>query len=121
MSETTPEVAAILDSLADLCLETLTSGERRVEDESFEMQAQPLVKTLKANGYQRTHDLPLGAKLENLVLEKNREPAVHRRAELAAITGKVQKMFDEVVRWESRSPSERSGPGPANISSATDH
>lgn len=121
MSEPTPEVAKILDSLADLCLETLASEERRSENESFELQVQPLVKALKTNGYQRTQETPLQTRLENLVLEKSREPAVHRRAELTAITGKVQKMFDEVVRWESRSPSDRSGTGPANISSATDH
>lgn len=121
MHETTPEVAAILDSLADLCREALSTSDRRAEDRSFEMQVQPLVRALKSNGYRRTQDMPLQAKLENLVLEKSTEPAVHRRAELTNIAGKVQRMFDEVVRWESHSPTERSGTGPANISSATDH
>ena len=121
MSDATPEVAAILDSLADLCLETLTSEERRVDDDSFEMQAQPLVQALKSNGYRRTQEMPLQAKLENLALTKQHDPVVHRRAELTAIAGKVQRMFDEVVRWESQRPTDHSGTRPANISSATDH
>ena len=120
MNEPTPEVAAILESLADLCLETLTSEDRRVDD-SFEMQVQPLVQALKSNGYRRTQEMPLQAKLENIAWAKQREPVVHRRAELTAIAGKVQRMFDEVVRWESQRPSDHSGTRPANISSATDH
>ena len=122
MSEpTTPEVAKILDALADLCLETLTSEERRADDRSFETQVEPLVQALKSNGYSRHQEMPLQAKLENLALEKSQEAGMHRRAELTAIAGKVQRMFDEVVRWDSTRPEDHSGTRPANISSATDH
>lgn len=55
--------------------------------------------------YARLSDSNLQTRLEARILEKCRETAIHRRAEISGISGQIQEAFDKLVTWTTRVPS----------------
>ena len=115
MKSLNPELQSQVEDLAKLCCDVL---ERREVDSSE--RAQPLIEALARNGYARLSDINLQTRLEELAVDQCRETAIHRREELMAITGQMQATFNDVAKWQTKSPVEPEGTKPANISSNTD-
>lgn len=115
MNKTNPEIEEQLDKLADICCELLGGEQTASIDET-----DALLKSLLMSGFARSGGAPLQVEIESRVKSKCREPAMHRGGELSSITGQLQKKFNDLVRWESRQPDDRTEPKTANISSATD-
>jgi hypothetical protein len=115
MKPLNPALQSQVQDLAQLCCDVL---ERREVDSSE--RAQPLIEALVRNGYARLSDINLQTRVEELAVEQCRETAIHRRDELMAITGQMQTLFNDRVKWHSQSPADPEGSQAANISSNTD-
>lgn len=110
-----PELDRQVDELAELCCSALAREGRDIGAAS-----EALIAALVTGGYARLSDRNLQTRLEARTLEKCQESAIHRRGELAGLTGGMQSKFDELVKWETKSPHEPSGTKAANISSMRD-
>ncbi|MGB7327322.1 MAG: hypothetical protein WBD31_20770 [Rubripirellula sp.] len=113
-----PEIEEQLDKLATICCSQL-EGESQspsIEDSTIA----ELLKSLLMSGYAREDGASLQTDLESRVKHSCREPAMHRGGALSSITKQLQSKFDDLKRWESRRPDEKSNAKAANISSATD-
>lgn len=115
MNETNPEIEEQLDTLAQLCCDTLKG-----EGSGLARRSDALLKSLLMSGYVRKAGQNLTAELESRVKKKCPEPAMHRGGALSGVTQKLQQTFDKLVQWESEHPRDQSPPKAANISSATD-
>lgn len=115
MNELNPELDSQLRNLAKLCCDVIT---RREVDSSE--RAKPLLQALVTGGYARISDVNLQTRLEDMTADMCRENAIHRRDELTGIASQMQATFNELVRWQTKSPTETSGTKGANISSNTD-
>jgi hypothetical protein len=117
MSSTNPEVEVQLDSLAKLCCDSIASNQAFSDD-----QVKELSKALLMSGFERQDGAPLSVQLETRVRDFCKEPAMHRGAEIKAVTESVQETYKNVVRWQTEQPSfdNDAAPKAANISSATD-
>ncbi len=118
MSANNPQIDGQLDKLAELLclqLESETDG-RTTEDPVIDQ----LLKSLLMSGYARKEGANLQVDIENRVKDRCREPAMHRGGALSSITGQLQKKFEDLKRWESRQPEDKTDAKAANISSATD-
>lgn len=113
MSDTNPQIEENLNRLTELCCDIL-EGKRSVEDD-----ATPVLRALLMSGHARSESQSLQAEIEARVKESCRDDALHRGGELTAITSKLQKQFEDLIRWESRQPDEHLDPKAANISAAT--
>ncbi|NNE01042.1 MAG: hypothetical protein HKN47_27310 [Pirellulaceae bacterium] len=118
MNNTNPQIDEQLQKLAELCCNALDAN----ADSEIELSetTEQLLKSLLMSGYARKGDASLQADIEARVKDSCREPAMHRGGALSSLTEKLQKKFDDLVRWESRQPDEHTDPKAANISSATD-
>jgi hypothetical protein len=110
-----PQIDAHLNTLADLCCKTL-------EGDASELEARrdELLKSLLMSGYVRKSGKDLRADLEKRVKDRCREPSMHRGGALTGLSDRLQKRFEEVIRWHSEQPEGKSSAKAANISSATD-
>ena len=102
MSETLdPRFSAIIEQLADevqLCLEGNTT--------MTETDVVPLVGQLREEGFgDRKHGRPLWELVEDRVVDKYPEPAIHRRAELQALIRTIRDAWVELR--DLKSPSSR--------------
>ena len=114
MNELNPELQSQLKDLAQICCDVL---ERRETDSST--RARPLLEALATGGYARISDVNLQTRLEDIAVDLCRDRAIHRRQELTGIAGQMQTTFNEIVRWQTKSPHTPSGTKAANISSNT--
>ncbi|TWU48364.1 hypothetical protein [Rubripirellula reticaptiva] len=117
MSDTNPQIEEQLDKLATICCEQLNGDESSLAIEDSTIAE--LLKSLLMSGYARKEGANLQVDIENRVKSKCQEPAMHRGGALSSITAQVGKKFQDLKRWESRQPNEKSDPKAANISSAT--
>jgi len=117
MTDTNPEIEAQLESLTELCCDAIAS-DQAISDN----RVKELAKALLMSGFEQKEGAPLSVQLETRVRKSCKEPAMHRGAEVKAVTESVQKIYTDLVRWQSEQPStgNKSAPKPANISSATD-
>ncbi len=111
---TNQEIEAQLQALTDLCCDALNGEALDLE------RTDQLTKSLLMSGFVHEENKPLQPELESRVREACREPAMHRGAEIKAVTDKVQSSLNKHVRWESKQPEGKSPAKGANISSATD-
>ena len=77
MKTLNPELESQVDALAELCCSAI---DQRSED--WYAASKPLIQALVTGGYARMSDSNLQTRLEARILEKCRETAVHRRAEI---------------------------------------
>jgi len=108
------EIEAQVQALAEECCTAIEGEAMNLE------RIDQLTKALLMSGFVQKDGQPLRAELEARVREKCREPAMHRGAEIKAVTDKVQDSLEKHVRWESKQPQDKSASKAANISSATD-
>ena len=99
MSRFSPEIERTLDRLADLCWDGLNG-----DAESLVEQSDGLLKALLMDGFARQSKRKLQLVIENRVLQRHRDKAIHRRAEIAARACQLQHDFDRMVRWEASLP-----------------
>lgn len=95
------EVEAQLEALTEMCCDAITS--KAIFDDQ---RAEALAKSLLMSGYERRKDQPLWAELEARIHQACPESAIHHGVEIKVMAEKVQGMFDQFVRWESRNPGE---------------
>jgi len=106
----------ILDELARFCCESIQGEPQKDLD-----QAESLLKSLVMSGFSRKKHPPLEDMLEKRAKEACQGQAVHRTSNLKGIASSLQKKFDDIVRWQTKNPSnDYPPPKSANISSATD-
>lgn len=115
MDDTNPQIEAALDGLAELVCESLQGDQPTVGDRS-----EGLLKTLLMSGYDRKSKSSLMMDIENRVKDRCREPAMHRGGALSSISKQLSDKFQDLARWESKTPDDKSPPKAANISAATD-
>ncbi len=115
MNALNPELESQVDALAKLCCSALA---RQLVD--IDTASHSLIEALVKGGYARLSNINLQSRLETRVLDQCRETAIHRRGEIAGITGVMQAKFDKLVLWETQTPRSPSGTKAANISAATD-
>jgi len=113
MSDSTPQIEAILDELTAVCCEALEADKTLDEQ-----RVARLVDSLSKNGWKRhSRDAPpLATVLENRVRERCREPAIHRGASVESVTQKVQRAYNNQSRYEASSPSEEDSHSSQNAS-----
>ncbi len=115
MIDTNPEIEAHLDTLAEICCETLKG-----DGSGLANRSDALLKSLLMSGYVREVGQNITAELESRVKRRCPEPAMHRGGALSSITQKLQQKFNKLVQWESEQPQQKFPPIAVNISSATD-
>ncbi len=115
MNDLNPELQSQIDDLAQLCCDTLA----RTGDSDHD-RIQPLIEALVRGGYDRISNVNLQVRLEDAVVEKCREHAIHRRDEVTGIAGQIQAEFSKALKWKTNQPQPEDGTKPANISSNTD-
>ena len=115
MQKFNPEIESQLDILTAVCCDQM--GERSGEDTD---RVSAVLKSLLIGGFKRISEKPLGVCVEERVVDRCREPAIHRRAELNNILQTMQRDFDKMAQQQTEQPGRESGTRPANISSATD-
>lgn len=119
--KTNPQIEATLDELAELICRSL-----RGEDSKLTQRRDGLLKTLVMSGYVWKADQTVMQQVEDRVKDRCREPSMHRGGALSSMTSELEAKFQEISRWESKTPAESksmendSPPKAANISSATD-
>ncbi|GAA4453722.1 hypothetical protein [Novipirellula rosea] len=118
MSDTNPQINEQLNKLAAICCEQLEGNEPTTAMD--EASTKPLLKSLLMSGFSRKEGASLQVEIENRVKDRCRDTSMHRGGALSSITGKLQKQFDDLARWESKQPGDDSKAKAANISSATD-
>ncbi len=116
MNKLNPELQSQVEDLAQICCEVL----ERTANSSSDDRKQPLIEALVHGGYDRISDVNLQARLEDIVVDRCREHAIHRRDELTGITGQMQAEFTKRLKWNTNQPREESGTKAANISSNTE-
>lgn len=101
MSDSTPQIEAILDELAELCCEALASEATLNGNRVGE-----LVQSLSTNGWERHSDelAPLGTIIEKRVLSRCQEPSMHRGAALGALISEVQQKYDAAKPDSANAP-----------------
>ena len=119
--ETNPQIEATLDELANLICQSLQGKE-----EDFVGRRDPLLKTLVMSGFAGKEGQSIVQQVENRVKDRCGDPAMHRGGALSSMTSELGAKFEEISRWESKTPKESKSPGQesppkaANISAATD-
>ncbi|MEZ6138470.1 MAG: hypothetical protein R3C53_26610 [Pirellulaceae bacterium] len=101
MNTLNPELESQVSALASLCCSALNREGRDIVQE-----AKPLIQALVRGGYARLSDCNLQTRLEARVLDLCQDAAIHRRGELAGITGHMQSELRELTRWETKKPIE---------------
>jgi hypothetical protein len=115
-----PEVEGQLHALAELCCEAL-QGETSVLITRGEL----LLKALLMSGYTHKERSTLQTELQTRAKALCQEYTLVRGGELNAITGELQKRFEDLLLWNARRPEEEKHPHeqspakPANISAAS--
>jgi hypothetical protein len=99
MASTNPEIEAQLTALASLCCKRIADGESVQED-----RVKNLCKALLMSGFEQKSGPPLATQLEKRVRSDCKEPAIHRGAEINAVTNEIQRIYDDLVRWQSSQP-----------------
>ncbi|TWU16213.1 hypothetical protein [Allorhodopirellula heiligendammensis] len=104
--QTTPEIEATLSRLTDLCCDALQD-----DGEFNDEQAESLAKNLATNGWKQhsKNGPPLSTVLKNRVRTHCPEPAIHRGAAIDGVVAKVQRLYDQVSRFDDSVPREDSG------------
>ncbi|KAA1261454.1 hypothetical protein LF1_40040 [Rubripirellula obstinata] len=119
--KTNPQIEETLDQLAELVCRSLSGEENQLTE-----RRDGLLKTLVMSGYVWKADETVMQQVEERVKNQCVEPSMHRGGALSSMTSKLNTRFQEISRWESKTPTESksmendSPPKAANISSATD-
>jgi hypothetical protein len=107
-SASTPQIEAILNDLAELCVARIR------DDEPFDDgRAKQLVESLKINGWDRhaKEQKPLRDQLRDRVFDALPENTHPRRSELDGLLSQVQGMYGSVNQFETRLPADDQRPG----------
>lgn len=112
-----PQIESHLAKLADVCSQSLRGG-----GEPDSKLVDQLLKSLLMSGFARMERPPLQNELERRMKNGTDDKALHHAEEVLGITRSVQKRFDALKLWESKSPGDdnKDKSKAANISSATD-
>lgn len=104
MTEKTRPIENILQTLADMCYETL--NERETLDQN---RVDALVKSLVTNGWERhaEHEEPLKTQIEKRVRERNGEEEQHHSEQIVALTSRIQKAYDDANRFQTSVPEDQ--------------
>ena len=99
MKPLNPELSTQVGELADMI-------GRKLDRQDFDLQetSQPIVEALARGGYARLSDVNLQVRLEGLVTEKFADTAIHRRREISAMAGDMQRTFERLVSMETNRP-----------------
>lgn len=85
-----PRYATLIDQLAERVQQSLQGGEELTESE-----VTPLIGRLREAGFEDHHrGRPLQVLVEDRVVDKYPEPAIHRRAELRAVLQTIQNAWE---------------------------
>jgi len=101
MEKTTLQIDAILNDLAGLCCEaTEPGGTLDVE------RRDRLVEALSTNGWERHRDKdePLSTVIKNRVLERCKEPGMHRGAAIEGLAKEIEETYREYARFRASTP-----------------
>ena len=98
MMNLTPQIEAILDSLADLCCEAVSSN--------MTLQAtrrDKLVQSLAANGWEQHSEgsKPIWVIVKQRARKRHPEPAMHRGAALESVAMDCQRAYDAFTRYRT--------------------
>ena len=106
-SSSTPEIDAILNELAQLCVARIENNEPFDDDRALR-----LVQSLKVNGWERhsSHDKPLRDQLRDRVFDALPHSAHPRRSELDGLLGQIQHQYNAANQFETRLPTEAQRP-----------
>ena len=103
----TPELDAILDSLVELCYESLCANEQLDTEKRDD-----LVESLATNGWERHRGAnPLWVILRERAVRKHPDPAMHRGAALEKLTRDVEAAYQSFARRETSVPDEQVATG----------
>jgi len=103
--DTTPQIEAILDKLADHCCSVIN------QHDSYDAgQVKELVNNLSVNGWQRHADSPLAVILKKRMKDRCQEPAMHRGGLLDGMVEKVQDAYNDTMRYDASSPQTQNQP-----------
>ncbi len=97
MQTLNPELDRQIDALADHCC-------RVIKGEADSVSAHLLINALVVGGFARLSKERLQTRLEARALARCPETAIHRRAELSAITGDLQSTFEILVKQKTTNP-----------------
>lgn len=85
-----PRYGALIEQLAERAQQGLENNETLTEDDVV-----PLIGRLREAGFEEDHHgRPLHVLVEDRVVTKYPEPAIHRRAELRAILQSIQNAWE---------------------------
>ncbi len=112
-----PQVESHLTKLAEVCCESLRGG-----GEPNSKVVDQLLKSLLMSGFARMERPPLQTELERRMKQGADGKALHHAEEVLGITRSIQKRFDALKLWESKSPGDdkKDDTKAANISAASD-
>ena len=110
-----PQVQSQLNELADMCCQTLI-GDGPMND----TRADALLKALVMSGYARQNENTLQVDIEHRIKDHCGDQIRNRGGAMTGILSRLQSKFDDLVRWETNLPKDKTSAKPANISSANE-
>lgn len=104
MTEKPHPLEDILQDLADMCYEALNDHEALDQD-----RLHALVQSLVTNGWERhaQHEEPLKTQIENRVKAKNGDEIRFHSEQVIALTGQIQKAYEDANRFQSSTPEDQ--------------
>lgn len=85
-----PQYAALIDELAERVQQSLEGNESLTESDLT-----PILGRLREAGFEKHHrGRPLQVLVEDRIVDKHPEPAIHRRAELHALLQTLENAWD---------------------------
>lgn len=103
MPEKPQPIENILQSLAEMCYAALNEKGSLDQD-----RLDALVKALVTNGWERhaQHEEPLKTQIEKRVKEMEGEEGMFHSEQVVALTGRIQRAYDDANRFQSSTPEE---------------
>lgn len=104
MTEKTHPIENILQTLAEMCYESLNNQEALDQD-----RVDALVKALVTNGWDRhaQNEVPLKTQIEQRVKAMNGEEEKNHSEQIVALSGRIQKAYDDASRFQSSTPEDQ--------------
>lgn len=93
---TTPEVNAILDTLADLCCDAAAGN-----SEALDRRSSDLLKALVINGFDRVNAGSFDSELQKRVASSCSEGSKHHAEQRTSIIRRLNDEYQSLTRWTS--------------------
>ncbi len=93
---TTPEVEAILDTLADLCCDAAAGS-----SEALDRRSSDLLKALVMNGFDRVNVGSFVSELQKRMTNACNEESKHHAEQRTSIIRRLKNEYQSLTRWTS--------------------